>query len=675
MNLGFQLTVSKSMRLALLTSLLFGLLMPSVFAEEQAFRYQYPVDVVDPTPQNNPVGAKYPGFRGLEQLVVYTPAFGSATQTKPYGTEVLVSQGVVTQAGSGNSMIAQDGFVLSGHGKGANWLKRFAKPGALIQLSGKKLEVTWTQQSDWQDLNALAQLVEKRLHDPSLNPNTQKVQTESDRVFWKNQYETSQKCLSDLKPQSETPVVLDSGYHQLIQDCQAQWQKAFYKTVPVVANGFRGVWLRPMETTPEAVQTVVDQLKVLGIQDIFLETYYQGKTIYPSAVMKQYQLAEQHPRFAKQDPLKVWLDVAHQNNMRLHVWFQTYMAGNQLENAEKYGPILTRFPQWSNIQWMALQEPDKLPDAKITPVASPLEEGHYFLDPANPEVTKFLMALLTELITTYPVDGVNLDYIRYPASLTVTSGDYRQSNWGYSTIARKRFQDELLQEQKQIQKQHGLTVIPNKRVEGKVVSAWDPVYLTVQDPLWRRWTQWRQAQVSDFVRAASQKIRNLNPKINITAVVFPPADVQLAWKLQDWPSWVEKGYLDALTPIGLNPSPDGMYQNALTLKKLSKGKIPIYGGIFGAYNRLTPLETLQQVDAVQRAGLNGIVLFDGARVTTPYQQALLAGPFRQPDQAKVIHTHQPEGFSEKPLENNRVSPPAIVDQLMTPALPVEAASP
>jgi uncharacterized lipoprotein YddW (UPF0748 family) len=642
------------------------------YPEEQAYRYQYPVDVVDPSPQNNPVGAKYSGFRGLEQLVVYTPAFGPTTQTKPYGIEVIVSQGLVNQTATGNSMITHDGFVLSGHGKGANWLKRFAKIGAQVKLTGKQLEVTWTQQSDWQELNALAQLVEKRLKDPSLNPESQKVQIEQDKASWKNQYETSQKCLADLKPQSETPVLLDSSYHQLIQGCQAQWQTAFYKTVPVVAEGFRGVWLRPMETTPETVQAVIDQLKVLGIQDIFLETYYQGKTIYPSGVMKQYQLAEQHPRFAKQDPLKVWLTVAHQNNMRLHVWFQTYMAGNQLENAEKYGPILTRYPQWSNIQWMALQEPDKLPDAKITPVASPLEEGHYFLDPANPEVSQFLLALLNELVKNYEIDGVNLDYIRYPASLTVTSGDYRQSNWGYSAIARKRFQDELLQVQKQTQLKEKMkepiqVALPTKKVEGKAVSAWDPVYLTVQDPLWRRWIQWRQAQVTHFVGQASAKIRALNPRIAITAVVFPPADAQLAWKLQDWPSWVEKGYLDALTPIGLNPSPDGMYQNALTLKKLSKGKVPIYSGIFGAYNRLTPLETMQQVDAVQRAGLNGIILFDGARVTPPYQEALLAGPFRN-EKNKLAPT-----FSEGPVESQAFKQaPADLPVNMVPVLPLES---
>jgi len=110
-----------------------------------------------------------------------------------------------------------------------------------------------------------------------------------------------------------------------------------------------------------------------------------------------------------------------------------------------------------------------------------------------------------------------------------------------------------------------------------------------------------------------------------------------------------------------------MYQNALTLKKLSKGKVPIYGGIFGAYNRLTPLETLQQVDAVQRAGLNGIILFDGARVTPPYQQALLAGPFRT---AKI---NAKPSFSEAPVESDTASrPPGARYTNMLPVLPTQA---
>ena len=46
------------------------------------------------------------------------------------------------------------------------------------------------------------------------------------------------------------------------------------------------------------------------------------------------------------------------------------------------------------------------------PMPSISEHNGYFLDPANPNVQKFLTALLTEISTNYNIDGLNIDYIR-----------------------------------------------------------------------------------------------------------------------------------------------------------------------------------------------------------------------------------------------------------------------
>ena len=42
-------------------------------------------------------------------------------------------------------------------------------------------------------------------------------------------------------------------------------------------------------------------------------------------------------------------------------------------------------------------------------------------------------------IVKYKPDGINLDYIRYPQSLSANYSNYDQSNWGYTEYARSEF--------------------------------------------------------------------------------------------------------------------------------------------------------------------------------------------------------------------------------------------
>lgn len=40
--------------------------------------------------------------------------------------------------------------------------------------------------------------------------------------------------------------------------------------------------------------------------------------------------------------------------------------------------------------------------------------GEWFLDPGNPAVKDYLRALVGEVVSKYDVDGIHLDYVRYP---------------------------------------------------------------------------------------------------------------------------------------------------------------------------------------------------------------------------------------------------------------------
>lgn len=571
--------------------------------------YRFPYTAVDPSALSQPANKGIPGFRGENQLMIYTPAFGPQTGTNQAGTEVVVENGVIVRLNAGNSAIPANGFVISAHGSGAQWLNRFGKVGSLASWSPETGQLT-LQFTPATYLNE----VDAALAKATAKPGTSAAYPEH--------LAQAQQCRAELRALQNGPVT--EAMASLAQRCVHAANVAFYNTIPAEPNTFRGTWIRPEGNDPQQVRQAVAALKQANIQQVFVETYYQGKTIYPSKVMATYGLAEQHPRYRGGDPLKLWIEEAHKQGLKVHVWAQVFFAGNQKENSEQFGPILSRYPQWRNVQRPHWKSP--------TPVISNIEPGHYFVDPANPEVRQFLNKLLMEMVTEYDADGLNLDYIRYPASAAVNKPNYLGTTWGYTDVARQRFIAEIEGERAAAETQR----LEALKKAGKPIPksptaqpSADPVTFTPSHPLWNHWVSWRKEQVSSFVKSISQQARALKPNLLVSAVVFPSHDPTYALKLQDYPRWAKEGDIQALTPIGLSTDLDRMRLQCEQLKEQVQGKIPVYVGIFSLYNRTGTMSLVEEIDTVRQTGLGGVVLFDGARLSAPYEEALLEGPFRK----------------------------------------------
>ena len=65
-------------------------------------------------------------------------------------------------------------------------------------------------------------------------------------------------------------------------------------------NPMRALWLRPKEKTIEQVERHVQQIKDAGLNTIFLETVYNGYTIFPV----EYDATYQNPRYRGFDVLQ-----------------------------------------------------------------------------------------------------------------------------------------------------------------------------------------------------------------------------------------------------------------------------------------------------------------------------------------------------------------------------------
>lgn len=273
----------------------------------------------------------------------------------------------------------------------------------------------------------------------------------------------------------------------------------------------RAIWL-DRETivaarSRQGLAQIFDRLAAAGINTVFFETVNAGYPIYPSQVAP-----EQNPLTRRWDPLADAVELAHERSMELHAWVWTFAVGNQAHNRvvniplNYPGPILSEHPDWGSY------------NAQGGLILPGQEEA--FLDPANPEARRYLLQLFEEIVTHYDVDGLQLDYIRYPFQ----NANARRTQ-GYGIAARQQFQ--------RLTGTDPLTLSPGRDRE-----------------LWQQWTEFRVNQINAFVAETSDLVHQLNPDLILSAAVFSmPTQERIQKIQQNWEVWAQQGDVDMIVPM------------------------------------------------------------------------------------------------------------------------------
>ncbi|MDF5710827.1 MAG: family 10 glycosylhydrolase [Nostoc sp. S4] len=371
---------------------------------------------------------------------------------------------------------------------------------------------------------------------------------------------------------------------------------------------------------------VFNRLAATGINTVFFETVNAGYTIYPSQVAK-----EQNPLIRGWDPLADAVKLAHERNMELHAWVWTFAAGNQRHNEiinvnlNYPGPVLAAHPDWANYDNLG----NMIPIGQTKP----------FLDPANPQVRQYLLKLYTEIVTRYDVDGLQLDYIRYPFQDPLGGRTY-----GYGKAARVQFQQ---------------------------LTGVDPVNISPSQPeLWQKWTTFRTEQVDSFVAQVSQQLRQKRANLILSVAVFPLPQMERIQKIQqNWETWARRGDIDLIVPMtyALDTSRfQRLAQPWIASKQL--GATLLVPGI-----RLLSLPTIgafDQLQLVRDLPVSGYALFAAenfnneleklfistqGRVQSPTNEPI---PERQPFQSAAIRYAALQREWKFVLQNDRLPMPA-----------------
>ena len=350
--------------------------------------------------KQDPEGREFPGGRGTDELVLYTPAYGERTGTNAWGLEATVVRGMVRKCEGNDSEIPREGFVISGHGKALVWIRENLRPGTEVETRGGRVVARYTLLSKKYEVGERLKAAELRAkkYDEARHQGLQKELgvmatrgseamagtsenlKEAEALLWRSDYRGAREALGRADRLSKI---------------------ALYSWEPSVSPEGRGVWFRVRTESPEELRGLVDRVDRSGVNMLFPETIYWGMTLCP-------QLREggpkQHPEFAGWDPLEELIREAHGRGMQVHAWCEIFFMG-----PEDHSPLAKEHPDWAARD-------------RLGGIAAKQEQNFRFFCPAQPEPREYIMQNLVELARRYELDGVQLDYIRYPRSLPFENG-------------------------------------------------------------------------------------------------------------------------------------------------------------------------------------------------------------------------------------------------------------
>jgi uncharacterized lipoprotein YddW (UPF0748 family) len=120
-----------------------------------------------------------------------------------------------------------------------------------------------------------------------------------------------------------------------------------------------------------------------------------------------------------------------------------------------------------------------------------------------------------------------------------------------------------------------------------------------------------------LVADVHREAKKAKPTIKISAAVFPKYPECRGWVLQDWTTWVEKGYLDFICPMDYSSSVTTFDAYVEEQMQYVSGKIPVYPGIGATATgiALTPDQVAAQIMIARKHGASGFTIFNLNRET------------------------------------------------------------
>lgn len=288
------------------------------------------------------------------------------------------------------------------------------------------------------------------------------------------------------------------------------------------------------------IQEVVDYMVAHDMNMLLVQVYGDGYALYNSSFVPH---SPEAPGF---DALASAVSKGHAAGLKVHAYINMiniYSGG--LGTPGDPNHIINSHPEWAMVN-----------DADVSEITKVGQSGTMiFYCPEHSGFSQYCRDVAVEIATNYAVDGVHMDYIRYP-----------ENNYCYCDLHKNNFYSTY----------------------GRYPSAGDA-----------DWDQWRFDDITDLVTWIYNDVHNVDPLCEVSAATWKTNGAYF----QDAFGMLEAGVLDSAMPMTYT-SDDGLFTQWVTAYHENSGGRNVYPGIYVPSNRLK-----EDVIICRNVGLEGQALF------------------------------------------------------------------
>jgi uncharacterized lipoprotein YddW (UPF0748 family) len=358
----------------------------------------------------------------------------------------------------------------------------------------------------------------------------------------------------------------------------------------------RALWVtRTTLTSPESIHEMVSAAQGGGFNTLLVQVRGRGDAYYQPTIEPRANELAGKPTF---DPLATVLLDAHAAGMKVHAWVAVNLVSSAVTLPASRDHVVYRAPEWlmvprelaAEMKKIDLRSPAYIGRlARWTRAHNNSVEGLY-TSPLHPAAQDHTAAVIAEIAAKYAVDGIHLDYVRFP-----------NEEFDYSPAAMEQFKTAILPDLNDEEKR-----------EAAAREPLDPAAYPNLFP--ERWSDFRRSRLTSLVIKIRTAVKTARPGTVVSAAVVPDAQTAFDSRMQDWRGWIDQSLLDVICPMAYTTETE-IYQKQITDAVAYAGSRPVWAGI-GAY-QMPPAQTLEHIAAANKLGAAGIILFSYESLTTP----------------------------------------------------------
>jgi uncharacterized lipoprotein YddW (UPF0748 family) len=373
------------------------------------------------------------------------------------------------------------------------------------------------------------------------------------------------------------------------------------------ASEVRAMWVqRGTLTTPAKIQSVIETARHAGFNTLIVQVRGRGDAYYASR--HEPRPAALSGSAAAFDPLALILERGHRAGLKVHAWVNVNLVSDASPPAARNHIVYTH-PEWlmvprplaEDLARMNPRDPEYLKRMSAYAKSRSDRVEGMFLSPIHKGSADHTVRVIGDIVSRYDVDGVHLDYIRYPSD-----------EFDYSAAVLNQFRGHVLSK-----------VTGSERKDYARRAQGRPLFYTEMFP--QGWQDFRRAKLTELLVRVRSIVKARRRDAVLSAAVFPDATDAFARRFQDWAGWLDAGLLDAVCPMAYTTNADVFRAQIANVEHLA-GRQSVWAGI-GAY-QLSAGAVVENIRTARQLGTEGVILFSYDNLNSAYVESVADAAFR-----------------------------------------------